>query len=353
MKSPLTVSQMRTLDPDDMLGKTLELGRQIETGITLGKDFAGRTKLTLPSQLDWFGLGGSAIVGDLIEGFSLSPIPLHIWRQPGIPLECPAHPRVVYSYSGNTLEALHAFDEGVAAKHVWLSASSGGQLAAKAQDFGIPHLMLPEGYPPRAAVGFGLGAFMAIFAELSHKNLPWSNEITKILAEDSERYQSLSPAENPALHLAESLVDRTPVFYAANSVLGPCLARRACAQFAENAKRWSHAAVLPEMAHNEVEAFPVLAKLVPPPYVLFIGTWPFGNVPDPCRPIKTLLDQLKVEWQHIDFAPKGTSRGSRILEGLKTMLFLDSASVFLGLISGENPMEIPTITKMKSLQKKA
>jgi hypothetical protein len=104
------------------------------------------------------------------------------------------------------------------------------------------------------------------------------------------------------------------------------------------------------MAHNEVEALPVLAKLVPPPYVLFIGTWPFGNVPDPCRPIKILLDELKVEWKHIDFASKAASH---ILEGLRTMLFLDSVSVFLGLISGKNPMEIPTITKMKSLQKKA
>jgi hypothetical protein len=104
------------------------------------------------------------------------------------------------------------------------------------------------------------------------------------------------------------------------------------------------------MAHNEVEAFPVLARLAPAPYVLFVGTWPFGNVPDPCRPIKTLLDELKVEWKHIEFASKAASR---ILEGLRTMLFLDSVSVFLGVISDQNPMEIPTITKMKSLQKKA
>lgn len=353
MKSPLTVSQMRTLDPDDMLGKTLELGRQIETGIALGKDFAARTELTLPSQLDWFGLGGSAIVGDLMEGFGLAPVPLHIWRQPGITLECPAHPRVVYSYSGNTLEALHAFDEGVVAKHMWLSVSSGGELRVKARKMDIPHLMLPEGYPPRAAVGFGLGAFMGLFAELWFKELPWSVEATQVLAADAEKYRALDSDKNPALHLAESLPDRTPVIYAANPVLGPCLVRRACAQFAENAKRWSHAAVLPEMAHNEVEAFPVLARLAPAPYVLFVGTWPFGNVPDPCRPIKTLLDELKVEWKHTEFASKADVQGSRVLAGLRTMLFLDSVSVFLGLISGQNPMEIPTITKMKSLQKKA
>jgi len=353
MKSHLTASQIRTLDPDDMLGKTLELGRQIETGIALGKDFAAKTELTLPPQLDWFGLGGSAIVGDLIEGLGLSPVPLHVWRQPEITLEYPMHPRVVYSYSGKTREALHAFNEGLALKEMWLSVSSGGELRVKASKMSIPHLMLPEGYPPRAAVGFGLGAFMALFAELSLEGLPWSKEDTKILTEDAKRYKSLNPAENPALHLAESLAGRTPVLYAADPIMGPSLVRRACAQFAENSKRWSHAAVLPEMAHNEVEAFPVLAKLAPPPYVLFVGAWLFANFPDPCPPIKTLLKELKIERKHIEFASNAPFRLSRVLEGLRTMLFLDAVSVFLGLISGENPTEIPTITKMKSLQKKA
>ncbi len=353
MKSHLTASKMRTLDPGDMLDKTLELGRQIETGIGLGRDWAAKTELTLPPQLDWFGLGGSAIVGDLIEGLGLASIPLHVWRQPKITLEYPMNPRVVYSYSGNTLEALHAFDEGLAAKKMWLTASSGGQLAAKAQDSGIPHLKLPEGYPPRAAVGFGLGAFMALFAELALEGLPWSNEDTEVLTEDSEKYQSPNPAQNPALRLAENLADRTPICYAADPILGPSLVRRACAQFAENSKRWSHAAVLPEMAHNEVEAFPVLTKLTPPPYVLFVGTWLFGDFPDPSRPVKILLDELKIKWKHIEFTSEAPFRLTRVLAGLRTMLFLDAVSVFLGLISDENPMEIPTITKMKSLQKKA
>ncbi|MFH1011700.1 MAG: SIS domain-containing protein [bacterium] len=348
----MTTSQIASLDPGDMLGKTLELARQIEIGIGLGRDFLKEKRLTLPAELDWFGLGGSAIVGDLMDGLHLCPVPLRIWRQPGNASGHALRPRIVYSYSGNTVESLHAFDEAVSTKQVWLSVSSGGQLAARAHDSGIPHLMIPKGYPPRAAVGFGLGAFMVFFAELSSKEIPWTERESKALAADVEKYRELDSNKNPALHLAEKLKEKTPILYARDPIVGPCLVRRACAQFAENAKTWSHGAILPELAHNEVEAFPALAKLAPAPYVLFIGDWPFGDFPDPWGAVQTLLSELKIEWRQINFASQSPSQESRILAGLRPMLFLDAVSVYLALLLGENPLEIPTITKLKRLQQR-
>ncbi|MBM3324602.1 MAG: hypothetical protein FJY66_02940 [Calditrichaeota bacterium] len=344
MDSHLTNSQIASLDPGNMLGKTLELARQIEISIGLGKDFLKEKRLKLPPELDWFGLGGSAMVGDLIEGLNLCPIPLRIRRQPGSTSSSVLRPRVVYSYSGNTIESLHAFDEAAAMKQIWLSVSSGGQLAAKAHDSGIPHLTIPKGYPPRAAVGFGIGAFMALFAELQSKEIPWTAKESKVLAADADKYRKLDSAENPALHLAEKLKGRTPIIYARDPIIGPCLVRRACAQFAENAKIWSHGAVLPELAHNEVEAFPALAKLTPPAYVLFIGDWPFGDFQDPSGAVKALLGEWKMPWEQIPFGDKP------IRDGLRTLLFLDAVSVYLALLRGENPLEIPTITRLKGLQ---
>lgn len=354
MKSHLTSSQIESIDPGDMLGKTLELGRQIEQGLTLGKTFAREAKLAVPAELDWFGLGGSAIVGDLVEGLALCPIPLKVWRQPGyvLPARC-ARPRIVYSYSGNTKEALKALDEGLKVGQVWLAVSSGGKLAAKAHAAGVPHLALPAGYPPRAAVGFGLGAFMALFSELFRERLPWSEQESETLAEDAVNYQALDSEENSALRLAENLVDKTPVLYAADPVLGPALVRRASAQLAENAKKWSHAAILPEMAHNEVEAFPALTALLPPPLVLFVGTWPFADSPDPCRPVESLLSELGVEWCRVEFSTQGKQPPSRVQEGLRTMLFLDAVSVWLALVLATDPMTIPTITRLKSMQQSA
>ena len=349
MKSQLTPSRIASLDPGDMLGKTLELPKQIESGLSLGDDFALQGKLSMPPELDWYGLGGSAIVGDLVQGLQLCPNPVHVRRQPQGAL---TRPRAVYSYSGNTKEALSAFDEGMKAHKIWATASSGGELAAKAKDAKIPHLVLPPDYPPRGAVGFGIGAFMTLFAELSHQKTPWSARENDILTEDANRYKILDSQKNPALHLAENLVDRTPVFYALDSSLGPALVHRASAQFAENSKVWARGAVLPELAHNEVEAFPALAGLLPPPHILFLGEWPFPDFPDPCAPLEALLSEYRIEFEHIEFRASDTSRASRVLAGLRAMLLLDAASVYLALIFAIDPTAIPTITKLKSMQEK-
>ncbi len=349
MKPQLSPSRIASLDPGDMLGKTLELPKQIERGFLLGSDFARQAKLSMPPELDWYGLGGSAIVGDLVQGLQLSPNPVYVRRQPSGTL---SRPRVVYSYSGNTAEALSAFDEGIKADKIWATASSGGELAAKAKDANIPHLMLPTGYPPRAAVGFGIGAFMALFAELFHQKVPWSARENDILTEDANRYEILDSQKNPALHLAENLVDRTPILYAVDPFLGPSLVSKAAAQFAENAKIWARGAVLPELAHNEVEAFPALAGLLPPPHILFLGEWPFPDFPNPCAPIEALLSEYRIEFEHIEFRASNTSPTSRVLAGLRTMLLLDAASVYLALILARDPTAIPTITKLKSMQEK-
>jgi bifunctional phosphoglucose/phosphomannose isomerase len=354
MKSRLTPSRIRTVDPGDMLGKTLELGHQIDQGLTLGKDFVKKSHLPVPQELDWFGLGGSAIVGDLIEGLGLCPVPLRVWRQPGYGLHPHSiRPQVVYSYSGNTTEALQAFDEGVKTGQVWLAVSSGGKLASKAETANVPYLALPTGYPPRGAVGFGVGAFMALFSELFARNLSWHIQESVVLAEDAEVYRAPDSGKNPALALAEDLVDTTPVLYAVDPLLGPSLVRRACAQLAENAKTWSHAAVLPEMAHNEVEAFPALATLRPSPLVLFVGTWPFADFPDLRDPVRALLKALRIDSRRVEFPPPKGTQASRVLEGLRTMLFLDAVSVWLALILATDPMTIPTITKLKGMQKGA
>lgn len=354
MKSPLTPSQTQAIDPGDMLGKTLELGHQIDQGLTLGRNLAKKSHLPVPEELDWFGLGGSAIVGDLIEGLGFCPVPLRVWRQPGYGLPPhPIRPQVIYSYSGNTTEAVQAFDQGRKTGRVWLAVSSGGKLASEAETAKVPHLALPTGYPPRAAVGFGVGAFMALFSELFATELPWRAQEAEVLAEDAEVYRAPDSEKNTTLALAEILAVTTPVLYAVDPLLGSPLVRRACAQLAENAKTWSHAAVLPEMAHNEVEAFPALATLRPSPLVLFVGTWPFADFPDPREPVEALLTALGIDSRRIEFPAKKGTQPSRVLEGLRTMLFLDAVSVWLALILERDPMTIQTITRLKSMQKGA
>lgn len=349
LKINLTEDRLRNLDAGNMLGKTLELPQQVVSGLELGQGFVRAHDLKQLDALDWFGLGGSAVAGDLLQGFGLEP--------PALPLRITVHrfprpssqTRLVCSYSGNTVESLHAF-ETVPPSQVWFTMSSGGKLEELSRKARVPHLKLPGGYPPRAAVGFGLGAMIALFDALY--NLQASAEchaICRKLLVVSEEYRRLNPDGNPALALAVKLIDKVPVIYTVDGLSMPGQALRFRAQLAENAKVWSHAAPLPEMAHNEVEAFEFLAQVSPPPLVIFLGTWNFAHTfPDPRLGMKMMLDSFHIQHLTLDPSELWGEPGSRLEAGLRTMLYLDAASVYLALLRALDPAEIPIITRLKN-----
>jgi glucose/mannose-6-phosphate isomerase len=234
--------------------------------------------------------------------------------------------------------------------HIWFSISSGGKLMEMARNAKVPHLTLPSGYPPRAAVGFTLGAMFSIFEVLygvASAELP---DVLARLAEDVKRYRTFDAERNPALELAVKLVDRTPVIYAVDGLTMPAVAFRFRAQLAENAKVWSHAFELPEMAHNEVESLEHLAQLLPPPLVILLGSHsPDSRAADPRPGLRGLWDEFRI--RHVTLDPSHTwgAHLSRLEAGLRTMLLLDAATVYLALMKAVNPLEIPIITKLKKL----
>ena len=348
---PINISpdRIRSLDPGDMLGKTLELPQQILKGLDLGHDFVHGHSLKTPQAVDWCGLGGSAVAGDLLQGFGLEPptLPLRITvqRYPRASTDM----RFVCSYSGNTVESVNAFEEFAPSK-VWFTMSSGGRLQQLSQEAGVPHLQAPGGYPPRAAVGFGLGAMIAIFDSLyDMQTVGECRAAVEKLLPLAESYRTMSADTNPALALAAKLVDKTPVIYTVDGLSMPAQAFRFRAQLAENSKVWSHSAPLPEMAHNEVEAFAFLGQVLPPPMVIFLGSWSFsGLFTDPRPGMIKILDSYHISHLTLDPTEIWGADQSRLETGLQTLLLLDTVSVFLALLRAVDPMEIPVITKLKN-----
>jgi glucose/mannose-6-phosphate isomerase len=348
MKINLSPDRLKSLDPDDMLGKTLELPAQIATGIALGREFLKSHALKPVTDLDWCGLGGSAVAGDLLQGLGYEPpaIPLRIRvnrypRPSGLP-------RLVSSYSGNTVESVYAF-QSAAPSQVWLSMSAGGKLATLAKAAGVPHLTLPGGYLPRAAVGFGLGAMLAIFDELYnfHGSSDFEAALPR-LKHDAELYSKLDIGINPALEFAAKLVDRTPVVYTTDGLCMPALEIRFRAQLAENSKVWSHGAALPELAHNEVEALAFLGQLLPPPMVVFLGSWAMQDrFADPRPGLCKLLDGLGISHLRGDPGVFWKEPAGRVETVLRLMLLLDAATVYLAVLRAQNPAEIPLIMALK------
>jgi glucose/mannose-6-phosphate isomerase len=347
LKINLTEDRLRSLDPGHMLRMTLELPQQIEKGLALGREFARSHSLRKLDEVDWMGLGGSAVAGDLLQAFGYEPpalpLRLRVLRSPRLTNAA----RLVCSYSGNTVEALHAFEE-VPPERIWFSLSSGGKLSELARKAKVAHLTLPSGYPPRAAVGFTLGAMAAIFAELYDVSFQAQPSVLAQLAEDAKRYRVLDAADNPALALAVKLVDRTPVIYAVDSLTMPAVASRFRAQLAENSKVWSHSAELPEAAHNEVESFAHLAQVLPPPLVIFLGSHSRDSkTADPRAGLRNLLDKLAIRHETVDPDVMGIGSSSRVEAGLRAMLLLDAATVYLALLRAVDPLEIPIISELK------
>jgi glucose/mannose-6-phosphate isomerase len=344
----LSESRFRTLDKSNFLDKTLEFPGQIQQGLELGREFLSKNQPAKISDLDWCGLGGSAVAADLLKGFGFEPpaLPLRIAVQ-RYPRESNV-PRLVCSYSGNTVESLHAF-ESVPPTQVWLAMSSGGKLQEMAERNHVPFLKLPEGYPPRAAVGYGLGAMMAIFDKLYNlKDTARYESVCRLLAADAAAYRVLDAEKNPALALAVKLVDRTPVIYTLDGLTMPSVAFRFRAQLAENSKAWSHASDLPELAHNEVESFVHLSQLLPPPLIVFLGSWNLGrHFPDPRLGMRKLLDSMSVRHETIDASNLWPDVTGRLEAGLRTMFLLDAATVYLAVLKALDPTEIPTITQLK------
>ncbi len=189
------------------------------------------------------GMGGSGIVGDLakilLEKYGI-PIPVFSLR--GYTL--PPYVRegwLVFciSYSGNTEETLSVAKSALERNIKPICISSGGKLMELALKENLLHFSLPEGYPPRYALGYMLSIVLSLL------------DVKDPLGSCSSFLQEKKEAiKEEAKKIAQSFEGYVPVVYATQT-LEP-VAFRWKTQINENAKTLCYTAVLPELHHNEV-----------------------------------------------------------------------------------------------------
>jgi glucose/mannose-6-phosphate isomerase len=229
-------------------GFAAQLPEQLRQGFRSGVDL----EFPVPARaLHWAaaGMGGSAIAADLLAGILARETErtLSIHRGPTLPGAVNDRWLIVLtSYSGNTWETLAAYDQAGRRGASRIVVSSGGALTTRAAEDGVPCLVIPAGYPPRAAVGFLLGGLLGVF----DATFPESNEarLTRQSEELERRIRGFErPTGGPA-RLAARLGPRIPYIYAEEEYVA--LARRWKTQVEENAKRLAHFDALPELLHN-------------------------------------------------------------------------------------------------------
>lgn len=248
---------VRAADPGDMLGAVGALGSQCREAYANGVAAEGLPDLADLRGVVVCGMGGSAVAGDVLRSVFRDRlgVPVEVNRSAQLPEHAGIHTLVVASsYSGHTSETLAAFDEAVRRGCRGIAVTSGGALADRAAEHGVPVIAVPGGLQPRGALGWL--AFTAIGALEAAGLLPPMaadvGETVELLdARAAACGADVPTAENPAKRLATDLGDRVPVVWGEEGV-GAVAAARWKTQFNENGKVPAWWSSMSELDHNEV-----------------------------------------------------------------------------------------------------
>lgn len=193
------------------------------------------------------GLGGSAFGGEITRKIAegQAKVPVQIFRSYTLPAHVGPHTLVIVSsYSGNTEETLEAMQHCLNRGAEIVCITSGGKIAEIAREHKLDLVIIPSGYPPRAAAGL---SFVQQLNVLSARNIiaDFSNDLDEAiqLVKDFQDHQA-------AEILAKKLTSKIPVLYSSDRFEPAAVRWRQ--QINENSKQlcWHH--VIPEMNHNEL-----------------------------------------------------------------------------------------------------
>ena len=223
------------------------LGKQLRWASALEVE-----SLERPPAVIVAGMGGSGISGDVAapladEAGSL----LVVHKGYGLPgwVESVKPLVIAVSYSGATEETLSGVDAARRAGLPLVAVTSGGRLAEEAAAEGWPRITVPDGLPPRAALGYLAGSVLRVL-EGAQVVAPMRASLDEA-ADVVDDLVVGGAAASLADDLAEGLAGRFSVIYGSS---GPALpaAIRWKTQFNENAKAAAAWGIIPELDHNEI-----------------------------------------------------------------------------------------------------
>lgn len=302
-----------------------------------------------PSAIVVLGMGGSAIGADLTAACTASRrhLPMFVQRDYGLPAGLDGDAAIIAcSYSGNTEETLSAYGEAKARGLRALAVTTGGRLADRARAAGDPVLVLPAGYPPRAALGHSFPACALIVAALD-PGLDAAAEEAHLMAAApaleplAEAWLAWAP-ENPALDLAAAFARRLPILCAGHPV-AIASAGRWKAQLNENAKIPAWTSDFPEHNHNEIVGFAGNHPSAGTICVVYLETaWDHPRV------------RRRMDFVHRFLAERvaGQRRvmavGTSPIEAMLWLCYLgDCASFLCSIITGQDPTPVLPIEDLK------
>jgi glucose/mannose-6-phosphate isomerase len=218
-----------------------------------------RPQATTPRLVTVAAMGGSAASGDLLAACAAETldVPVLVHRGYGLPPSARPDTLVIAtSYSGDTAETISAAQAAIERRTPLVVVTAGGELARLAATRGVPQVTLPSGLMPRMALGYLFFPQVEILRAVE-LGVATETEVEESLDVVEALGKELGPERpvdlNPAKQLAQAIGGGLAVIYG-----GPTTAVSAYrwkTDIEENAKVLATAGVLPEMNHNEIEAW--------------------------------------------------------------------------------------------------
>ena len=340
--------KMVASDPAGMYERLENFPDQLREALAMGRDTPLSVSGDGITSVAVAGMGGSAIGGELAAGYlagSMS-VPLSVIRSYSLPAYVgPSTLLYVSSYSGNTEETLSAYADARERGARIVCSATGGQVGRIAEEAGHDIVRVPTGYPPRAALGFGLVPLLFVLGRLGLAPDP-SDDVEDAIETVRSGVERLGlaarPGENEAKELASWLLGRVPVVYGtapATSVV----ANRWCGQFSENSKVVAHRNELPEMNHNEIVGWSGTRPMGGDARVMFLRDQDdHPRVARRTEITREAIAEVGAEVRDV------VSRGSTKLARLVSLVQLgDFVSFYLAMLGGIDPTPVAPIDRLK------
>jgi len=342
--------KVRTIDKSNMLELCEKTPNFCKDAIKRAKKV--KIPYKLPKNVVVIGMGGSAIGGALLKDwlYDRASVPIEICRDYILHAYADENSLVVaVSYSGETEETLSAFLEAAKQHCKIVTISSGGHLQTFSEKLKIPHIAIPTGFPPRAAIAYTFFPLVVVMEKLGivkeiTKETEEALSILQLLSEENKLKVPMKG--NKAKKLASEIEGTVPIVYGFRQY--SAVAQRLKCQFNENSKVPSKYDVFSELNHNEIvgwEAPPSLTK-----------TFSIILIRDPEEPLE-IKQRIEITRQ---IAAKKVSKileikavgKHKLAKMLSTMYIGDFTSIYLAMLRDVDPTPTKTIVHLKQEMKK-